>query len=258
MSTGDGTNSLVHVSSSRPDVWWSFPDNIAKRLPLPPGRWQRIEVSDSSLAGIGGAAVGLPDTILSFSDVLLLKLAMGGDQMEVGMFGGGGGGGTGIGRKGGSEFEAAMLSFSDMLLMQGKRAVPVGGGQVEGLEAAAAFVTRLLPSLVDSRTVAPHTQNLEFGQQYEQEPGHEHRQRLQHFQQDCGSDVRVVGDERMVDLHRDRQHTLTPHVTERVRVYAAGRRMGTGMGPTVAEAKRDGAAKALLAWGKVFGGGVGE
>ncbi|CAI5963198.1 unnamed protein product [Closterium sp. NIES-65] len=59
-------------------------------------------------------------------------------------------------------------------------------------------------------------------------------------------------------LHRDRQHTHTPHVTERVRVYAAGRRMGTGMGPTVAEAKRDGAAKALLAWGKVFGGGVGE
>ncbi|CAI5987686.1 unnamed protein product, partial [Closterium sp. NIES-65] len=51
----------------------------------------------------------------------------------------------------------------------------------------------------------------------------------------------------------------TAHMTERVRVYAAGRRMGTGMGATVEEAKRDGAAKALLAWGKVwFGEGGSE
>ncbi|CAI5496351.1 unnamed protein product [Closterium sp. Naga37s-1] len=252
----------------------------------------------------------------------------------------------------------AMLSFSDALLMQGKRAVSVGGGQVEsslvactmealvgavyaekGLEAASAFVTRLLPSLVDSRTAAPHSQKLEFGHEHEQESGHEHgheyQQRLQ--QQDGGSDVRVgdaaavggmefpeecdpvarlqemsVQQLGLVPQYRawgsslntalfplptppprplsprpptspphslplppptPPPHTLfpfypspcehrhtgtdnphTPHVTERVRVYAAGRRMGTGMGPTLEEAKRDGATKALLAWGKVFSG----
>ncbi|CAI7834321.1 unnamed protein product [Closterium sp. NIES-54] len=43
MSTGDVTNSLFHVSSNSPDVWWSLPDGISERLPLPPGRWQRIE-----------------------------------------------------------------------------------------------------------------------------------------------------------------------------------------------------------------------
>ncbi|CAI7897069.1 unnamed protein product [Closterium sp. NIES-53] len=154
----------------------------------------------------------------------------------------------------------------------------------KGLEAASAFVTRLLPSLVDSRTAAPHTQSLEFGRQYEQESGHEHgheQQKQQHIQLDGEGSV-TVGDAaaegrvespaeqsdpvaRLHDMsfqqlgltpqyrHTGTDNTGTAHVTERVRVYAAGRRMGTGMGPTLAEAKRDGAAKALLAWGKVFG-----
>ncbi|CAI5954294.1 unnamed protein product [Closterium sp. NIES-65] len=188
---------------------------------------------------------------------------------------------AGIGR-GALGLPGVMLSFSDALLMQGKRAVPKGGDTVEGLEAASAFMTRLLPSLVDSRTAAPHTQRLEFGRQYEQESGHQQQQ----IQPDRESNVKV-GDAaavrrvdspaeqsdpvaRLHDMslqqlgltpqyrHTGTDNPQTPHVTERVRVYAAGRRMGTGMGPTVAEAKRDGAAKALLAWGKVFGEGGSE
>ncbi|CAI5965293.1 unnamed protein product [Closterium sp. NIES-64] len=208
-------------------------------------------VSNRSLAGIGGGALGLP---------------------------------------------AAMLSFSDALLMQGKRAMLKGGDTVEGLEAASAFVTRLLPSLVDSRATLPHAQKLEFGHQYWQQLGHEHGHQQQQRIQPGGegsvtvgeaaaeqssrvqsaaerSDPRVPVDPvarlqqmslQQLGLIPQYRHTGTDnpgtaHMTERVRVYAAGRRMGTGMGATVEEAKRDGAAKALLAWGKVwFGEGGSE
>ncbi|GJP46527.1 hypothetical protein CLOM_g5803 [Closterium sp. NIES-68] len=58
-------------------------------------------------------------------------------------------------------------------------------------------------------------------------------------------------------IHAGTDNPRTPHETHRVRVYVGGRRMGTGMGRSLKEAKRDGAGKALLAWSKVFGEGGG-
>ncbi|CAI5535491.1 unnamed protein product, partial [Closterium sp. Naga37s-1] len=291
MSTGDVTNSLFHVSSNSPDVWWSLPDGISERLPLPPGRWQRIEELShrmgvllspdlllrclaqdmyyyllmpgaqctlnqqqqdgreegsredgsredeskrstasgpprsnepisyftahsrlrSHLEAVGDSVLALTCVLhlvcqqppLSMGDLTSRKDKLVSNRSLAGIRGGV------LGPP------AAMLSFSDALLMQGKRAVAKGGGTVEsslvactmealvgavyaekGLEAASAFVTRLLPSLVDSRTAAPHTQSLEFGRQYEQESRHEHgheQQKQQHIQLDGEGSV-TVGD----------------------------------------------------------------
>ncbi|CAI5933892.1 unnamed protein product [Closterium sp. NIES-64] len=352
MSTGDVTKSLFHVSSNSPDVWWSLPDGISERLPLPPGRWQKIE----ELSHRMGVHLS-PDLLLRcLTQDMYYYLLMPGAQCTLNhqqqdgredgsredgsredegkrssasgpsksddepityftahsrvsnrSLAGIGGGALGL--------PAAMLSFSDALLMQGKRAMLKGGDTVEsslvactmealvgavyaekGLEAASAFVTRLLPSLVDSRATLPHAQKLEFGHQYWQQLGHEHGHQQQQRIQPGGegsvtvgeaaaeqssrvqsaaerSDPRVPVDPvarlqqmslQQLGLIPQYRHTGTDnpgtaHMTERVRVYAAGRRMGTGMGATVEEAKRDGAAKALLAWGKVwFGEGGSE
>ncbi|CAI5987688.1 unnamed protein product, partial [Closterium sp. NIES-65] len=290
MSTGDVTKSLFHVSSNSPDVWWSLPDGISERLPLPPGRWQKIEElshrmgvhlspdlllrcltqdmyyyllmpgaqctlnhqqqdgredgsredgsredegkrssasgpskSDdepityftahsrlrSHLEAVGDSVLALTCVLhlvrqqppLSMGDLTSRKDKLVSNRSLAGI----GGGALGL--------PAAMLSFSDALLMQGKRAMLKGGDTVEsslvactmealvgavyaekGLEAASAFVTRLLPSLVDSRATLPHAQKLEFGHQYWQQLGHEHGHQQQQRIQPGGEGSVTVGE----------------------------------------------------------------